>query len=125
MLSPLINIGPFRDAIAKNQLILTANQRLAMQIKQAWGKLYQDQNIQVWRSPRVMSIDHWLMFLWDELKDQNHSLVSELSIVGTMQSQYYWEKALNQAQSDISLDNSFSTMAADCLDLLQRWILEK
>jgi len=124
MLSPLINIGPFRDAIAKNQLILTANQRLAMQIKQAWGKLYQDQNIQVWRSPRVMSIDHWLMFLWDELKDQNHPLVSELSIVGTMQSQYYWEKALNQAQSDISLDNSFATMAADCLDLLQRWTLD-
>jgi hypothetical protein len=96
MLSPLINIAPFRDAIAENQLILTANQRLAMQIKQAWGQLSQDQNTPVWRSPRVMSIEHWLMFLWDELKDQNHPLVSQLSIVGTMQNQYYWEKALSQ-----------------------------
>jgi probable DNA repair protein len=124
MLSPLINIAPFRDAIAENQLILTANQRLAMQIKQAWGQLSQDQNIPVWRSPRVMSIEHWLLFLWDELKDQNHPLVSQLSIVGTMQSQYYWEKALTQGQSDLSLDKSFATMAANCLDLLQRWNID-
>ena len=122
MLSPLINIAPFRDAIAKNQLILTANQRLAMQIKQAWGKLSQDQNIPVWRSPRVMSIEHWLMFLWDELKDQNHPLVSELSIVGAMQSQYYWERAIGQ--SDLALDKSFASMAANCLDLLQRWTID-
>jgi ATP-dependent helicase/nuclease subunit B len=124
MLSPLINIAPFRDAIAENQLILTANQRLAMQIKQAWGKLSQHQNISVWRSPRVMSIEHWTMFLWNELKDQNHPLVSQLSIVGTMQSQYYWEKALTQGQLDLSLDKSFATMAANCLDLLQRWTID-
>ena len=123
MLSPLINIAPFRDAIAENQLILTANQRLAMQIKQAWGQLSQDQNTPVWRSPRVMSIEHWLMFLWDELKDQNHPLVSQLSIVGTMQNQYYWEKALTQGQSDLTLDLSFASMAANCHDLLQRWTL--
>ena len=122
MLSPLINIAPFHEAIAENQLILTANQRLAMQIKQAWGKLSQDQNTSVWRSPRVMSIEHWLMFLWDELKDQNHPIVSQLSIVGTMQSQYYWEKVI--AQSDESLDKSFSSMAANCLDLLQRWSID-
>mgnify|MGYP000055611389 FL=1 len=123
MLSPLINIAPFRDAIAENQLILTANQRLAMQIKQAWGQLSQDQNTPVWRSPRVMSIEHWLMFLWDELKDQNHPLVSQLSIVGNMQNQYYWEKALTQGQSDLTLDLSFASMAANCHDLLQRWTL--
>ena len=124
MLSPLINIAPFRDAIAENQLILTANQRLAMQIKQAWGQLSQDQNTPVWRSPRVMSIEHWLMFLWDELKDQNHPLVSQLSIVGTMQNQYYWEKALTQGQSDLTLDLSFASMAANCHDLLQRWTID-
>lgn len=122
MLSPLINIEPFHEAIAENQLILTANQRLAMQIKQAWGKLSQDQNTSVWRSPRVMSIEHWLMFLWEELKDQNHPIVSQLSIAGTMQSQYYWEKVI--AQSDESLDKSFASMAANCLDLLQRWRID-
>jgi ATP-dependent helicase/nuclease subunit B len=122
MLSPLINIAPFHEAIAENQLILTANQRLAMQIKQAWGKLSQNQNTSVWRSPRVMSIEHWLMFLWDELKDQNHPIVSQLSIVGTMQSQYYWEKVI--AQYDESLDKSFASMAANCLDLLQRWSID-
>jgi ATP-dependent helicase/nuclease subunit B len=122
MLSPLINIAPFHEAIAENQLILTANQRLAMQIKQAWGKLSQNQNTSVWRSPRVMSIEHWLMFLWDELKDQNHPIVSQLSIVGTMQSQYYWETVI--AQYDESLDKSFASMAANCLDLLQRWSID-
>jgi probable DNA repair protein len=121
MLPPLINIAPFRDAIEKNQLILTANQRLAAQIQQSWGLSISHKD-PVWKAPRVMALEHWLNFCWDELQDQNHPLVSRLSIVGTVQSQYYWEKAINQ--SDVSLATSFASMASDCLDLLQRWNLD-
>ena len=38
MLPPLIDISLFRDAIERDCLILTPNQRLAAKIIQAWGE---------------------------------------------------------------------------------------
>jgi probable DNA repair protein len=121
MLPPLINIAPFRDAIEKNQLILTANQRLAAQIQQAWGRSINDK-VQVWKAPRVMSLEHWLGFCWNELVDQNHQLVNGYAQIGRLQNIFYWEQAI--AKHDESLDQSFATMANDCFDLLQRWNID-
>jgi probable DNA repair protein len=121
MLPPLINIEPFRDAIDKNQLILTANQRLAAQIQQAWGSSINDKT-KVWRAPRVMSLEHWLSFCWDELLDQNHPLVNGYAQIGRLQNLFYWEQAI--AQQDDCLDQSFATMANDCYELCQRWNID-
>lgn len=121
MLPPLINIAPFRDAIEKNQLILTANQRLAAQIQQAWGRSISAKK-QVWQTPRVMSLEHWLSFCWNELVDQNHDLVNGYAQIGRLQNIFYWEQAI--AKQDDGLDQSFATMANDCLELCQRWNIE-
>lgn len=121
MLPPLINIAPFRDAIEKNQLILTANQRLAAQIQQAWGRSISAKN-QVWKTPRVMSLEHWLSFCWNELVDQNHDLVNGYAQIGRLQNIFYWEQAI--AKQDDGLDLSFATMANDCFELCQRWNIE-
>lgn len=118
MLPSLINIAPFRDAIEKNQLILTANQRLAAQIKQAWGKSIVE-SAEVWKAPRVMSLEHWLNFCWNELQDQNYPLVEGYAQIGKLQNLFYWEQAISQ--QDESLDSSFAAMASDCYELLQRW----
>lgn len=118
MLPPLINITPFREAIEKNQLILTANQRLAAQIQQAWGRSI-DSEIQVWKTPRVMSVEHWLNFCWNELQDQNHELVDGYALAGKLQNLYFWEQAISE--QDGSIDQSFATMASDCFDLLTGW----
>jgi hypothetical protein len=121
MLPPLINIAPFRDAIEKNQLILTANQRLAAQIQQAWGRSINDK-AQVWKAPRVMSLEHWLGFCWNQLVDQNHQLIDGNAQIGRLQNIFYWEQAI--AKHDESIDQSFATMANDCFDLLQRWNID-
>ena len=120
MLSPLINIALFRDAIDNNHLILTANQRLASQIHQAWGQLKQAET-SVWSMPRVMSMEHWLTQCWHQLQDQNHPLVQGLAEVGHFQSLYYWERAI--AKHEQQSNTSYATMANNCLDLLQRWDL--
>ncbi|MDG1818765.1 MAG: hypothetical protein P8H31_02940, partial [Porticoccaceae bacterium] len=118
MLPPLIEITPFRDAIERDCLILTPNHRLAAKINDAWslavGKT-------VWRAPRVYSIDHWLKYCWDELQDQNHALVSGLSVVGGQQSRYYWERAI--AKDDSAYSNSYAKVASDTLKTLQNWNL--
>ena len=118
MLPPLINIALFRDAIERNQLILTANQRLAAQIQQAWGKSIVD-SAKVWKAPRVMSLEHWLNFCWNELQDQNHPLADGYAQIGKLQNLFYWEQAIKQ--HDDSVDQSFTAMANDCYDLLKRW----
>jgi probable DNA repair protein len=120
MLSPLINIALFRDAIDNNHLILTANQRLASQIHQAWGQSKQAE-ASVWPMPRVMSMEHWLTQCWHELQDQNHPLAQGLAEAGHFQSLYYWERAI--AKHEQQPTSNFATMANNCLDLLQRWNL--
>ena len=120
MLPPLIDIALFRDAIEGNQLILTANQRLAAQIQQAWGLSLVD-TASVWKAPKLMSMEHWLSDCWHQLQDQHHPLSKGLAAVGRLQSGYYWECAI--AQQGQSAEQSFATMADNCLDLLQRWNL--
>ncbi|MCS5587046.1 MAG: PD-(D/E)XK nuclease family protein [Porticoccaceae bacterium] len=120
MLPPLIDIALFRDAIESNHLILTANQRLAAQVQQAWGQSLAAATA-VWSVPRVMSMEHWLSHCWHELQDQNHPLAQGLAEVGRLQSIYYWERAIVKHENQ--LNNNFASMANNCLDLLQRWNL--
>jgi len=120
MLPPLIDIALFRDEIESNHLILTANQRLAAQVQQAWGQSLAAATA-VWSVPRVMSMEHWLSHCWHELQDQNHPLAQGLAEVGRLQSIYYWERAIVKHENQ--LNNNFASMANNCLDLLQRWNL--
>lgn len=120
MLPPLIDISLFRDAIEKNHLILTANQRLAAQIQQAWGQsLLSSTN--VWPTPRIMSLEHWQNHCWNELQDQNHKLVQGLTQLGELQSLYFWQQAI--AVHEDQPNSAFASMANNCHDLLQRWNL--
>jgi len=118
MLPPLIDIRLFRDAIERDTLILTPNHRLAAKINDAWAMTV---GKNVWCVPRVYSIDHWLKYCWDELQDQNHSLISGLALVGTQQSRYYWERAI--AKDDSAHSSSYAKIASDTLKTLQNWNL--
>ena len=124
MLPALIDISLFRDAIERDCLILTPNQRLAAKITQAWGEQISadlTQSCSAWKQPRVYSVDHWLRACWDELQDQNHSLVRGLAIVGTQQSRYYWERAI--ADDGLEQPVNFVKLAGDTLKALENWNL--
>lgn len=120
MLPALINIAPFKQAIANGDLILTPNQRLAAKITQAWGELMSESS-NVWPAPRVYSLEHWLKQCWNELQDQNHPLTGGLSLVGGQQSRYYWERAI--AQHNPELNSRYAKLAADALKIVQTWNL--
>lgn len=124
MLPPLIDITPFRQALLDDQLILTPNHRLAAKIAESWAVEMQAQ-ANVWRAPRVFSIDHWLRHCWDELQDQNHKLVSGLSLVGQQQSRYYWDRAIAESNPITRADakGRFSKLAADTQKMLESWNL--
>ena len=121
MLPPLIDIAPFRSAIEAGRLILTPNHRLAAKISSAWADMHRSRH-SVWPAPRIMSIDHWLKFGWDELQDQNHPLVEGLSVVGQQQSRYYWDRAIAEQNPDYG--SKYSKLAADSLKTLQNWCID-
>ena len=119
MLPPLVDISLFQEAIEQDCLILTPNHRLAAKIHDAWGAAL---GTAVWRTPRVYAMDHWLNYCWDELQDQNHPLVSGLSVVGQQQSRYYWERAISK--DDQPHGSSYARIAADTLKTLENWNLQ-
>ncbi len=135
MLPPLIDISLFRDAIQRDCLILTPNQRLAAKIMQAWGeqisasasKIHHDSanHCRAWQLPRVYSVDHWLKACWDELQDQNHSLTHSLTeglaLVGAQQNRYYWERAIGEDSAEQR--GNFVKLASDTLKTLENWDL--
>jgi probable DNA repair protein len=120
MLPPLIDIAPFVPALEADRLILTPNHRLAAKITQAWAHIGRSRN-SVWPAPRVMSIDHWLKYCWDELQDQNHPLVEGRSIVGQQQSRYYWDRAIGEHNPEYG--SKYSKLASDSLKTLQNWCI--
>lgn len=121
MLPPLIDIRPFCAAIDSDELILTSNQRLAAKITQAWGEHMVQENRGAWKAPRVFAIEHWLAQCWEQLQDQNHSLIEGLAIVGKQQSAYYWDRAIRQQTPD--LIGSYTKTAEKTLAVLQNWQL--
>ncbi len=124
MLPPLIDIAPFREALLADQLILTPNHRLAAKIADSWASEMQTQ-ANVWRAPRVFSIDHWLRHCWDELQDQNHDLVNGLGLVGQQQSRYYWDRAIAESSPITRADakGRFNKLAAETQKILDGWNL--
>lgn len=121
MLPPLVDITPFCAAIEAEQLIVTSNQRLAAKITQAWGERMASNNKTVWKAPRVFAIDHWLARCWEELQDQNDSLVEGLAVVGKQQSSYYWDRAISQQDPD--LVGSYVKTAEKTLAIVHNWQL--
>ena len=130
MLPSLIDINLFREPLEAGYLILTPNHRLAAQIAQSWS-VEMRQHKAVWNAPRVYSIDHWLRHCWDELQDQNHTLVSGLAIVGQQQSRYYWDRAIADCGAQSAIDAStyadgrFSKLASDTHRIVQNWNLSE
>ncbi|CAI8325193.1 MAG: Uncharacterised protein [Porticoccaceae bacterium UBA1117] len=120
MLPPLIDISLFRDAIERDSLIITPNHRLAAKIAEAWALECRSNNA-VWQTPRVLAVDHWLKHCWDELQDQNNVIVSGKSIVGSQQSRYYWERAIND--NDPELSSKYAKMAGETFSTLEQWDL--
>ena len=120
MLPPLIDIALFREAIEQDSLIITPNHRLAAKINEAWAFDCRHRS-SVWRTPRVFAVDHWLKSCWDELQDQNNVIVSGKGVVGAQQSRYYWERAIND--NDPELSSKYAKIAGETLSTLEQWDL--
>lgn len=55
------------DALARGAIVLTANQRAARTLRQAYDVAARERGESLWQAPSIFAFDSWLAMLWTEL----------------------------------------------------------
>jgi ATP-dependent helicase/nuclease subunit B len=94
--------------IHTNDLVLTANRRLAELIRQNYASQQQSQGRQVWETPQVMPLQTWLRLLWQNNPGEFDQLLTPF------QEQQLWREIIQQNAHDrfplLHLDNTTQLM---------------
>jgi ATP-dependent helicase/nuclease subunit B len=96
MVDTYFDITPYLNAIARDQLILTANNRLRNHMLRAYGQWQASNNIQVWPTPRIYSLSQWLESRWEMLQRRAYAPAAQ-RIISNLQRQTLWEKIIGES----------------------------
>ena len=96
MVDTYFDIKPYLNAIARDQLILTANNRLRNHMLRAYGQWQASNNIQVWPTPRIYSLSQWLESRWEMLQRRAYAPAAQ-RIISNLQRQTLWEKIIGES----------------------------
>lgn len=120
-----VDITPLRPALRSGALLLTANQRLARAVEQAWGAELAAAGHRTWERPRVHALEHWFAEQWQRLRDT----AFEPALAGVPASaaveQRLWHQVI--AEGTEILDGevaTFARLAHTARQLLERWDLD-
>lgn len=125
MSSAPVDIAPLRPALTDGELILTANQRLARAVEQAWAQERIAAGETAWARPRVQALESWFERQWQELRDA----AFEPALAGTLASaavqQRLWRQIIAADPEPLSGDpTTFAALAHSARQLLERWDLD-
>jgi ATP-dependent helicase/nuclease subunit B len=95
MVDTYFDITPYLSAIAKGELIITANNRLRNHMLRAYGQ-QQIETTNVWRSPRIYSLSQWIGLNWDLLQRRAYTPAAQ-RIINNLQRQTLWEKIIGES----------------------------
>ena len=131
MLRPLFDIEPLSDHIERGDLIITANNRLAAKIRQAWGVKQAASSCNVWHQPAVYAIDSWVQELWQSYCDAgsgdteraNADQHSPTQIVTPAQETLVWQNVIaNDDQRAAHIQPAgYATLARQTYRQMQQW----
>lgn len=124
-LTPPADLGPLRPALDAGELILTANQRLARALEQAWGAELAAAGGHTWRRPRIHALEHWFEGRWQELRDA----AFEPALAGTPAAPAVelrlWHRVIADSPETPPGDPAFfAELAQSARQLLERWDLD-
>ena len=123
MLKPLFDIAPLLQPISSGALIITANNRLANKVRQAWGQYQLENNKTCWQQPEVFALETWIQNDWQELCDRGYSAAANKIIVTPQQEQYLWEAAIgddNERPDDLTISTS-ARHSMQAYRIVQQW----
>lgn len=95
MMRPLFDIDPLREDIGNGALILTANNRLASKIRQAWGYWHQSCALR-WPAPKVYALEQWIHEQWLRCCDVGFNEATAGSGLSTAMELFLWEQVITE-----------------------------
>lgn len=96
MVDTYFDITPYLSAIARDQLIITANNRLRNHMLRAYGQWQASNSTQVWPTPRIYSLSQWLGSQWELLQRRAYGPAAQ-RIISNLQRQTLWEKIIGES----------------------------
>src|SRR5690606_38375297 len=125
MSSAPVDIAPLRPALAGGELILTADQRLARAVEQAWAQERIAAGDTAWTRPRVQALESWFERQWQELRDAAFEPALDGTLVSTAVEQRLWRQVIAaDPQPPPGDPATFAALAHSARQLLERWDLE-
>lgn len=118
---PPADITPLRPALEAGELVLTANQRLARALEQAWCPAGAAGG-QVWERPRIHALDHWFARQWQELRDAAFAPALDAVLATPAVEQLLWRRVIEDHPESSAMDAAgFARLAHSARQLLERW----
>lgn len=120
---PLFDIRPLQSALARGQLILTPNQRLARAIQQAWGLHCRERGKSSWKQAPVYAIDHWLEACWQDLRDSGFEPVLDAAPAPEHTELFLWSQIISadERTPPSSSINGLAHLARQARQYLALW----
>lgn len=109
-------------AMSHGAQVVTANRRLALELKARYDLLHADQGKAVWESANILSWGDWTQAQFQELQDLG---VIDKTLLTPYQSQILWEEIIassSQGQAILNV-SSAARMAQDALEVAQSWLI--
>ena len=107
-----------QDALDDSSCLVTANQRLARDLKQTWGAHQVASGTSAWRTPEIRPLRQWVA----ELVASSGDLASLPTVIDAHQSRLLWERCLRKELGDsVSGLPALVRLARDTWQQLADW----
>ena len=125
MLHPLFNTEPLQQQLTSGALILTANNRLASKIRQAWGIHQSSQGKTAWQQPQVYSLESWLLEKWQQACDAGLTVAASGTLITPQQEKILWEQAIEEdsEKSPLIIPANYASSAQQGYRIVQQWCI--
>ncbi len=116
---PLFDIGPLIGQLAQQNLVLTANSRLARHIKSAWDKYQQSQGLSSWPRAAVYAVDDWLLARWRDAVLAG--LCPDAQLLTGWQEQELWRDIIGKSHGGLLQMDQTAALASQAREMLLRF----
>jgi ATP-dependent helicase/nuclease subunit B len=114
-----MDIQTFLSDINENNIVLTANRRLAVYLRQQYDSFQVNKGLLAWPSLSILPLTSWLDQLWDKMGKSPRLVLTDF------QELIMWEAIISESRAGKSLINVTATaqMVKDSWKLMNAWLL--
>ncbi len=111
------------NAMSQDVVVITANRRLALELKRCYDQMQVEQGKLVWESASAISWDDWMQSLFQDMLDFG---LTDQTLLDLPQTRLLWEQIIRQADKEHHILNpsGAARMAGEAWCLMQAWNIQ-